>query len=381
MKSKDIVIFMGTRPEAIKMAPVIKAIEQADGFRPVVVSTGQHREMLQQVIDLFGIRVDCSLDVMQPNQTLAGLSARLLTAIDATLDELKPDMALVQGDTTTVLMASLACFYRRIPIGHVEAGLRTGNIWSPFPEEVNRKLSSSLMAIHFAPTKGSEANLLREGVDPTAIHVTGNTVIDALFIEVERQRQPVVRADIHGRLDAVLGREWHHTPYVLITGHRRENFGHGFDQICDALAVLADRFPDYLFIYPVHLNPNVQKPVYDRLGGRANVRLIPPQPYSEFVSLMQSSRLILTDSGGVQEEAPSLGKPVLVMRDTTERPEAVDAGTVKLVGAESQSIIDEVSRLLTNDDAYRIMSEAINPYGDGLAAGRIVEAIRSALHT
>lgn len=371
MSEKTVAIFIGTRPEAIKMAPVIKALEKTDGLRPVVISTGQHREMLQQVIDLFGITVDRSLDVMQPNQTLAGLSSRLLTAIDEALDEIKPDMALVQGDTTTVLMASLACFYRRIPIGHVEAGLRTGNIWSPFPEEVNRKLASSLMRIHFAPTQGSASNLLREGVDPTTIHVTGNTVIDALFMEVERQKQPAIQAEIRGRLDALLGTAWHDAPYVLITGHRRENFGGGFDQICEALATLADRFSDHLFIYPVHLNPNVQKPVYERLGNRRNIQLIPPQPYSEFVALMAASRVILTDSGGVQEEAPSLGKPVLVMRDTTERPEAVASGTVELVGAASTRIIDRVAALLTDAAVYRRMSEAINPYGDGLAASRI----------
>ena len=371
MSEKTVAIFIGTRPEAIKMAPVIKALVRAEGLRPVVISTGQHREMLQQVIDLFGITVDRSLDVMQPNQTLAGLSSRLLTAIDEALDDINPDMALVQGDTTTVLMASLACFYRRIPIGHVEAGLRTGNIWSPFPEEVNRKLASSLMRIHFAPTQGSASNLLREGVDPATIHVTGNTVIDALFMEVERQKQPAVRQEIHSRLDAMLGRAWHEKPFVLITGHRRENFGGGFDEICQALATLADRFTDHLFIYPVHLNPNVQKPVYERLGGRPNIQLIPPQAYSEFVSLMHASRLILTDSGGVQEEAPSLGKPVLVMRDTTERPEALEAGTVELVGAVAANIVDSVSALIFDGGLYRRMSEAINPYGDGLAATRV----------
>ena len=377
MKTKSIAIFIGTRPEAIKMAPVIKAIEQADGLRPLVISTGQHREMLKQVIDLFGITVDRDLAVMQPNQTLASLSARLLTSIDEVLGEFAPDMALVQGDTTTVLMASLACFYRRIPIGHVESGLRTGNIWSPFPEEVNRKLASPLMAIHFAPTAGSRDNLLREGVDPATIHVTGNTVIDALFMEVERQRQPAVRDAIRQQLDAVLGTDWHDKPYVLITGHRRENFGGGFDAICDALATLSRRFADHLFIYPVHLNPNVQKPVYERLGGRANVKLIAPQAYSEFVSLMRGSRLILTDSGGVQEEAPSLGKPVLVMRDTTERPEAVTAGTVQLVGAEAGPIVEHVTKLLTDAAVYKRMSESLNPYGDGKAAARIANSIRT----
>ena len=372
---KTVAVFIGTRPEAIKMAPVIKALEQAEDVEPIVISTGQHREMLEQVISLFGLPVHHRLDVMQPNQTLAGLSARLLAAIDGVLESVKPHMALVQGDTTTVLMAALACFYRRIPIGHVEAGLRTGNIWSPFPEEVNRRLASPLVRLHFAPTQGAAANLLREGVDPTTIHVTGNTVIDALFMEVERQKQPAVQADIHGRLDALLGTARHDAPYVLITGHRRENFGGGFYQICDALATLAGRFQDHLFIYPVHLNPNVQKPVYERLGDKPNIRLIPPQPYSEFVALMNGSRVILTDSGGVQEEAPSLGKPVLVMRDTTERPEAVAAGTVELVGAESTRIIDRVAALLTDAFLYRRMSEAINPYGDGLAAGRIIRIL------
>jgi len=372
IRRSTIAIFMGTRPEAIKMAPVVKALERSPVLQPRVVSTGQHREMLQQVIDLFGIRVDRNLDVMRPDQTLAGLSARLLTAIDGVLAELKPDMALVQGDTTTVLMASLACFYHRIPLGHVEAGLRTGNIWSPFPEEVNRRLSSPLMATHFAPTGGAAEHLLREGVDPTTVHVTGNTVIDALLLEVARQRAANIRAGIHETLDQVLGTRWHRQPYVLITGHRRENFGGGFDEICTALATLAARFDDHLFIYPVHLNPNVQRPVHERLGGLANVQLIPPQPYAEFVTLMSGSHVILTDSGGVQEEAPSLGKPVLVMRDTTERPEAVAAGTVELVGARAGRIVERVTALLTDQDLYRRMSEAINPYGDGLAAGRIV---------
>lgn len=379
MTERTIAVFIGTRPEAIKMAPVIKALERADGIRPVVVSTGQHREMLQQVIDLFALPVDRRLDVMQPDQTLAGLSSRLLFAIDAVLDEVRPDMALVQGDTTTVLMASLACFYRRIPLGHVEAGLRTGNIWSPFPEEVNRRLAAPLMALHFAPTAGAAEHLYREGVDRHVVHVTGNTVIDALLMEVARQRDPTVRATVRARLDAALVDRWDERPYVLITGHRRENFGGGFDQICDALASLADRFQDHTFIYPVHLNPNVLKPVHERLGSRANVRLIAPQPYAEFVALMDGSRLILTDSGGVQEEAPSLGKPVLVMRDTTERPEAVEAGTVELVGADAGRIVAGVTRLLTDATVYRRMSEAINPYGDGQASQRIASILGESL--
>ena len=315
MTRARIAVFVGTRPEAIKMAPVIKALEKAEGLEPVVVSTGQHREMLRQVVDLFELPIHHTLDVMQPDQTLAGLSSRLLAAIDGSLEAIRPEMALVQGDTTTVLMAALACYYRRIPIGHVEAGLRTGDIHSPFPEEANRKLASPLVTLHFAPTQGAADNLLREGIPPSTIHVTGNTVIDALFMEVERQRRPEVRDAISGRLDALLG---------------------------------ADR--------------------RDR-----------PHAYAEFVALMHASRLILTDSGGVQEEAPSLGKPVLVMRDTTERPEAVAAGTVELVGARADRIVERVTALLGDADLYKRMSEAINPYGDGHAAGRIVAAVRRAV--
>lgn len=372
-----VAVFVGTRPEGIKMAPVIRALEGQDGLEPVVVSTGQHKEMLQQVVDLFGIRVDHDLAVMQPNQTLASLTARLMTRIDELLETLQPDMALVQGDTTTVLVASLACFYRRIPIGHVEAGLRTGNIWSPFPEEVNRRLASPIVTLHFPPTEFGRQNLLREGVGDERITVTGNTVIDALHIEVERQRTGEARQAIDAKLSDLIGGDWREKPFVLITGHRRENFGQGFEEICRALSTLAERFPHHNFIYPVHLNPNVQKPVYERLGKFSNIRLVPPQAYSEFVAMMEASTVVLTDSGGVQEEAPGLGKPVIVMRDTTERPEGVDAGTVKLVGPNADRIIDEVSTLLTDEAAYRAMSEAVNPYGDGKAAGRIMDAISS----
>jgi len=372
-----VAVFIGTRPEGIKMAPVIKALEAADGLEPVVVSTGQHREMLQQVVDLFGLPVHHNLDVMQPNQTLASLTARLMTRIDALLEEVQPDLALVQGDTTTVLVAALACFYRRIAIGHVEAGLRTGNIYAPFPEEVNRKLASPIVSLHFPPTETARQNLLREGIDDATITVTGNTVIDALHLEAARQQDAQVRAEIEARLADAIGDDWADNPYVLITGHRRENFGGGFEQICDALATLADRFPDHAFIYPVHLNPNVQDPVYERLGGRDNIRLVAPQPYSEFVMLMHRSKVVLTDSGGVQEEAPGLGKPVLVMRETTERPEGLDAGTVKLVGTDAERIIGGMTELLEDATAYRAMAEAVNPYGDGHAAGRIVERIRA----
>ncbi len=377
-----IAIFIGTRPEAIKLAPVIRALRAAPDFEPVVISTGQHREMLDQVASLFEIEVQHELSVMQPNQQLAELTGRLLVACDQLLRELRPGLALVQGDTTTVLAAALACFYQRVAIGHVEAGLRTGNRWSPFPEEMNRTLASRLCTLHFAPTELARQHLLSEGIAAEQVSVTGNTVIDALFVEVERQRSPAVQAQLRDRLRRALGPGALERPFVLVTGHRRENFGHGFDRICAALATLAARFPDHDFIYPVHLNPNVQEPVRELLGSIANILLIAPQPYSEFVALMSACTLVLTDSGGVQEEAPSLGKPVLVMRDTTERPEGVDAGTVRLVGADTDRIVDEVSRLLTDRGAYAAMALAANPYGDGQAAPRIVAELRRhvALH-
>jgi UDP-N-acetylglucosamine 2-epimerase (non-hydrolysing) len=368
---------MGTRPEAIKLAPVVAALKCAGDFRCGVVATGQHKEMFQQVVDTFELEIDANLNVMRPNQTLAGLTARLIDGIDGWLDAAAPDMALVQGDTTTVLAASLACFYRRIPIGHVEAGLRTGNIWSPFPEEVNRRLAAPLMALHFAPTESARAALLKEAVADHTIAVTGNTVIDALQMEVARQqREPALCGRIDDALAPLLGAHWRDAPMVLITGHRRENFGDGIEQICRAIATLAERFADHHFVYPVHLNPNVQVHVSRLLGHRANVRLIPPQGYRNFVALMAQCRLVLTDSGGVQEEAPSLGKPVLVMRDTTERPEGIAAGTALLTGPNSANIVAHASRLLTDDDAYRSMATATNPYGDGHACGRIVERIR-----
>jgi len=332
--------------------------------------------MLDQVIRVFEIAVDHDLEVMQPNQTLASLTARLMTRIDGFLGQFKPDMSLVQGDTTTVLVASLACFYRQVAIGHVEAGLRTGNLLSPFPEEANRKLAAPLVTLHFAPTETARSNLLNEGIADSAISVTGNTVIDALHMEVARQDAPSLRSQIEHDLATIIGPDWLDVPYVLLTGHRRENFGDGFAQICEAIRCLAKRFPTHRFIYPVHLNPNVLEPVHALVGNLENVRLIAPQEYRLFVALMRHSRLLLTDSGGVQEEAPSLGKPVLVMRDTTERPEGVDAGTVKLVGANVHRIVDEVSRLLTDEASYNRMAEATNPYGDGHAAERIVSRIR-----
>jgi len=366
---------MGTRPEAIKMAPVVAAFQKSAGLRCRVVATGQHREMFQQVAEQFGFAVDVDLAAMRPHQTLAGLTARLMKRIDGWLEAGHPDMALVQGDTTTVLVAALACFYRRIPIGHVEAGLRTGNIWAPFPEEVNRRLASPIVSLHFAPTQSAKAALLREGISADTIEVTGNTVVDALLMELARQEEPGIRAAIDSSLSVVLGPDWPQRPFILITGHRRENFGEGIAQICEAITTLAARYPDHRFVYPVHLNPSVEGHVKRLLGGLSSVRLIPPQGYRNFVALMARCRLVLTDSGGVQEEAPSLGKPVLVMRDTTERPEGIEAGTARLVGPRARSIVEHTSRLLDDPKAYLAMANAVNPYGDGHAAERIVASV------
>jgi UDP-N-acetylglucosamine 2-epimerase (non-hydrolysing) len=377
VSKKNILVFMGTRPEAIKLAPVVAALRNTGDFACTVVATGQHKEMFQQVIDRFGITVDAELDVMRPNQTLAELTARLMTSIDGWLETSRPDMALVQGDTTTVLVAALACFYRRIPIGHVEAGLRTGNIWSPFPEEANRRLATPLVTLHFAPTESAREALLRESVPDASIAVTGNTVIDALFMEVAAQDgDAAMREAIGAELSGLLGWRWPDHPYVLITGHRREHFGKGFDEICEAIAGLARAFHDYRFVYPVHLNPNVKNHVSRLLGDLPNVKLIPPQGYMQFVALMSQCRLVLTDSGGVQEEAPGLGKPVLVMRDTTERPEGVAVGTALLTGPSAANIVAHATRLLTDQSAYDQMASARNPYGDGHAAERIVQRIR-----
>jgi UDP-N-acetylglucosamine 2-epimerase (non-hydrolysing) len=366
-------VFIGTRPEAIKMAPVVAALEGADGLEPVVINAGQHREMIRQVIDLFGIRVDSALDAMEPNQTLAGLTGRLVERCDRALAELAPDMVLVQGDTTTVLCAALASFYRRIPIGHVEAGLRTGNLASPFPEEANRRLTSPLVDLHFAPTETARQALLAERIPEERVFVTGNTVIDALVMELERQKQPAVQAGLRRALVEIAGGDIFERPMILVTGHRRENFGGGFEEICSALDELARRRPELAIVYPVHLNPRVRDVVHARLSERENIRLIPPQAYAEFVALAAASRLILTDSGGVQEEAPTLGRPVLVMRDTTERPEGVAAGAVMLVGPRAERIVAETLRLLDDADAYAAMARVTNPYGDGHAAERIVQ--------
>lgn len=361
----------GTRPEAIKMAPVVRALEAAEGIDATICVTGQHREMLEQVLDLFAIKPDYDLGLMQPGQDLHELTANALLQLRPILAECAPDLVLVHGDTTTTLATSLAAYYAQIPVGHVEAGLRTGNILSPWPEEINRKVAGTIARLHFAPTESARANLLAENVPGDHIVVTGNTVIDALHDVVARiEADPALAARFDEEFELREGRR-----LVLVTGHRRESFGDGFVRICNALAKLAER-DDVDIVYPVHLNPNVKGPVEERLGHLHNVRLIAPLEYLPFVHLMNRAELILTDSGGVQEEAPSLGKPVLVLRDTTERPEAVEAGTVLLVGTDDEAIVREANNLLDDRAAYERMSFAHNPYGDGKAAARIVDFIR-----
>lgn len=372
---KTVDVFIGTRPEAIKMAPVVAALRENDRLRCRVVCTGQHRELFHQVARELGFTVDVDLDTMEANQTLAGLTARLMQKIDGWLAGSHPHMALVQGDTTTVFVAALACFYRRIPTGHVEAGLRTASILTPFPEELNRRLASRMVSLHFAPTPMAQAALLEEGIPEESIEVTGNTVVDALLMELSLQERPSVYSGIETSLSLAIGPDWGTRPFVLITGHRRESFGQGFEQICRAIRTLALRYPGHRFVYPVHLNPNVQRPVNRLLSNISNIALIAPQGYRNFVALMSRCKLILTDSGGVQEEAPSLGKPVLVMRETTERPEGVQAGTSRLVGVAEAGIVQNTSRLLDDPLAYEAMAKPVNPYGDGHAAGRIVSRI------
>ena len=352
-------------------------------FETLVCVTGQHREMLDQVLDIFEVRPDYDMNIMKHGQDLYDVTAKVLTGMREVLMETSPDMVLVHGDTTTSMAAALAAFYRQIPVGHVEAGLRTYNIYSPWPEEMNRQITSRISAFNFAPTSLSRENLLRENVPENRIIVTGNTVIDALHLIISRLRDNLLLRDEVNRRLRVAGydvdRLANGRRLVLITGHRRENFGNGFVNICLAIKDLADRYKDVDFVYPMHLNPNVRKPIHsvfgDSLLGLGNLFFIEPLEYLEFVLLMEKATLILTDSGGIQEEAPSLGKPVLVMRDTTERPEALDAGTVRLVGTDYQRICDGVSELLDNQDAYKIMSQAINPYGDGHACERIVQAL------
>ncbi len=368
--SEHKVLFVfGTRPEAIKLAPVIRELRSRPPFNARVCVTAQHRAMLDQVLDCFGIVPDHDLDIMRPGQDLFAVTARCLTELQPVLAAEKPDTVLVQGDTTTVMAAALAAFYLGIPAGHVEAGLRTYDKRQPFPEEINRRLTSHLADLHFAPTESSRRNLLAEGLAPESVFVTGNTVIDALLYVREKFRG---RFPVPAGMRPVDGAR----RMVLVTGHRRESFGEGFENICEALRRIAER-GDVEVVYPVHLNPNVQEPVRRVLGALSNVQLIEPVPYVPFVGLMESAHMILTDSGGIQEEGPSLGKPVLVMREVTERPEAVEAGTVKLVGTEVRAIVDGVNELLDDGQAYQRMCRAHNPYGDGQASRRIADVLES----
>ncbi|MBI6549534.1 non-hydrolyzing UDP-N-acetylglucosamine 2-epimerase [Xenorhabdus lircayensis] len=363
----------GTRPEAIKMAPLVHALAKDTAFDTKVCVTAQHREMLDQVLHLFGITPDFDLNIMQKGQDLTDITCRILQGMKPVLEEFKPDVVLVHGDTTTTMATSLAAFYQHIPVGHIEAGLRTGDLYSPWPEEANRKIAGHLAMYHFAPTENSRDNLLKESIAGNRIFVTGNTVIDALLSVRDRIMNDEA---MYGQLAELYPFIDSNKKMILVTGHRRESFGEGFERICEALAQIAKTHPDVQVVYPVHLNPNVSEPVKRILHDIDNVILIKPQDYLPFVYLMNHAYMILTDSGGIQEEAPSLGKPVLVMRNTTERPEAVDAGTVRLVGTETQIIVAEVTRLLTDDIAYQQMSHAHNPYGDGQACQRILEALK-----
>ena len=367
---KKVLTVFGTRPEAIKMAPLVHALAESSGIDARVCVTAQHREMLDQVLDLFLIKPDYDLNIMQPGQDLHGITSNILNGIRPVLEDFKPNIVLVHGDTTTTLATSLAAFYQQIAIGHVEAGLRTGDLYSPWPEEANRKLTSALTRFHFAPTAVAEHNLLAENVAAQQIVVTGNTVIDALlWVKQKVESNSELQYQLSERF-AFLNRD---KKLILVTGHRRENFGGGFERICQALKAIANEHSDVEILYPVHLNPNVQQPVNRLLEDVENIHLIEPQDYLPFVYLMMRAHIILTDSGGIQEEAPSLGKPVLVMRDTSERPEAIKSGTVKLVGTDPQKIINGIRSLLSDQKAYIDMSRAHNPYGDGKACARIVE--------
>lgn len=369
-----ILTVFGTRPEAIKMAPLVIQLAQQSHLELKVCVTAQHREMLDSVLDVFSIAPDYDLNVMSDNQDLFSITEKIMSGLKQVYSDFKPNLILVHGDTSTSFVATLSAFYMQIPVGHVEAGLRTGNNYSPWPEEANRKLTGALATLHFAPTEKAKQNLLKENIQENSIKVTGNTVIDALLLIKEQfQTNPSLIKKEEKK---------HHylrekAKLILITGHRRENFGEGFINICNAIKILANQFPEVDFVYPVHLNPNVKKPVNQILNNLINVHLIAPQDYQPFVYLLMRSHLILTDSGGIQEEAPSLGKPVLVMRDTTERPEAITAGTVKLVGTNSQQIVENVTTLLTNDIEYKKMSLAHNPYGDGTASKQIINFLMS----
>ena len=374
---KKILLVFGTRPEAIKMAPLVKALQKdTEHFETRVCVTAQHRQMLDQLLEVCGITTEYEQNIMAPNQDLYDITAKVLLGLREVLKDFRPDTVLVHGDTTTSMAASLAAFYMQIPVGHVEAGLRTYNMLSPWPEEMNRQVTDRICTYYFAPTEQSRANLLQENIDAKKIFITGNTVIDALLMAVDiisttAGVKEKMAKELQEKGYTVGDRE-----YILVTGHRRENFGDGFLHICKAIKELAALHPEMDIVYPVHLNPNVQKPVYELLSGLSNVYLISPLDYLPFIYAMQHSTLLLTDSGGVQEEAPSLGKPVLVMRDTTERPEAVEAGTVKLVGTDAEAIVSNVTALLQDKEMYKRMSETHNPYGDGQACERIIAALR-----
>ena len=384
MKKKVMLVF-GTRPEAIKMAPLVKKFQEyAEQFETIVCVTGQHREMLDQVLTIFDIKPDYDLNIMKQGQDLYDVTARVLTGMRDVLKEAQPDVVLVHGDTTTSTAAALASFYQQIPVGHVDAGLRTHNIYSPWPEEMNRQITGRIATYHFAPTPLSKQNLLAEAVKESDISVTGNTVIDALYMVVDKIKNDKA---LDRELNALLVKAGYDVnrlvdgkKLVLITGHRRENFGDGFINMCSAIKTLTEKYPEVDFVYPMHLNPNVRKPIHEVFGedlsGLSNMFFIEPLEYLSFVYLMEKSTIVLTDSGGIQEEAPGLGKPVLVMRDTTERPEALEAGTVKLVGTNYDKIVNEVSALLDNEDYYNEMSRAVNPYGYGLACERFVNALK-----
>ncbi len=383
--SKKIMLVFGTRPEAIKMAPLVKKFQEyPEQFETIVCVTGQHREMLDQVLTIFDIKPDYDLNIMKQGQDLYDVTARVLTGMRDVLKEAQPDVVLVHGDTTTSTAAALASFYQQIPVGHVEAGLRTHNIYSPWPEEMNRQITGRIATYHFAPTPLSKQNLLAEAVKEFDISVTGNTVIDALYMVVDKIKNDNA---LDSELNALLVKAGYDVnrlaggkKLVLITGHRRENFGDGFINMCSAIKTLTEKYPEVDFVYPMHLNPNVRKPIHEVFGedlsGLSNMFFIEPLEYLSFVYLMEKSTIVLTDSGGIQEEAPGLGKPVLVMRDTTERPEALEAGTVKLVGTNYDKIVNEVSALLDDETYYNEMSRAVNPYGDGLACERIVNALK-----
>ncbi|MBL4941077.1 MAG: UDP-N-acetylglucosamine 2-epimerase (non-hydrolyzing) [Colwellia sp.] len=369
----NVLLVFGTRPEAIKMCPLVNELKNDNSFNVKVCVTAQHREMLDQVLSLFDIKPDYDLNVMKHGQSLSELTSNILNGLESVLEDACPDIVLVHGDTSTTFSSSLAAFYKQIPVGHVEAGLRTGNLYSPWPEEANRRLTGALTTLHFAPTDVSKQNLLKENIDPKSIVTTGNTVIDALLTVVDNlKNNKELRAKFNQQFPFIKDER----KFILVTGHRRESFGQGFENICQALANIASDRPDIDIVYPVHLNPQVQEPVNRLLSGLDNIYLIEPQDYLPFVYLMYKSHIIITDSGGIQEEAPSLGKPVLVMRDTTERPEAVEAGTVKLVGTSASKIAFEAMNLLTDDAYYQSMSFSHNPYGDGDACKKIAKAIK-----